>query len=126
MLRNDYSMTTQPTTLTAEMQALTHELSPAIGPANVSFNDTTRWLYSTDASNYLIVPYGVTFPRHADDVSAIHELAWRYGVPILPRGGGTSLAGQTVGRAIVLDFTRHMRRVLSINGDERTIQIEPG
>lgn len=105
---------------------LVHDIKRAIGEKQVAFDDVTRLLYSTDASNYQITPVGVTFPRHADDVCAIHEVANQHQVPILPRGGGTSLAGQTVGRAIVMDFTRYMRCVQSVNAEAKTVQIEPG
>ena len=110
----------------AKAEALVTDLSTAIGAAQVKFDTMTRILYSTDASNYQIMPVGVTFPRHSDDVCAIHEIAARYDVPILPRGGGSSLAGQTVGEAIVMDFTRHMRRVTAVNADQRCVQVEPG
>lgn len=105
---------------------LVNELGRVIGKKNVAFDDISRALYSTDASNYQIVPVGVTFPRDADDVCAIHEVARQYQVPLLPRGGGTSLAGQCVGSAIVMDFTRHMRRIRSINAEEHTVVVEPG
>lgn len=102
------------------------DLQHAIGQAQVQFDETTRLLYSTDASNYQIMPIGVTYPRHADDVMAIHETAARYGVPLLPRGGGSSLAGQTVGEAIIMDLSRYMRRVTSINAEEKTVIAEGG
>ncbi len=92
----------------------------------VRFDQTTRLLYSTDASNYQIEPVGVVFPKHADDVAAIHTLATQYGIPLLPRGAGSSLAGQTVGHALVMDLSRHMTRVLGINGDARTVRVQPG
>ena len=111
---------------TTELIDLSHELGQVLGHENVAFDDTTRLLYATDASNYQIMPHGVVFPRQADDVSAIHELASRYQIPILPRGAATSLAGQTVGRALVIDFARHMRRVTAINTNTQTVQVEPG
>lgn len=107
-------------------QALVVDLRRAIGEAQVKFDYMSRVLYSTDASNYQIMPIGVTFPRNADDVCAIHEVAQQHQVPILPRGSGTSLAGQTVGYAVVMDFTRHMRRVRSINAEAKTVTVEPG
>jgi len=106
--------------------ALVHDLQAALGAAQVKFDHMTRTLYSTDASNYQIHPVGVTFPRSADDVSAIHEIAARHGVPVLPRGGGSSLAGQTVGEAVVMDFTRHMRRVTSVNAEACSVTAEAG
>lgn len=106
--------------------ALVEALKREIGAAQVGFDSMTRLLYSTDASNYQILPVGVTFPRHSDDVIAIHELASHYQIPVLPRGGGTGLAGQTVGHAIVMDFSRHMRRIRSINAETNTVTVEPG
>src|SRR5258708_28794645 len=94
-----------------ETHELVYELSHAIGEPQVKFDNMTRLLYSTDASNYQIMPVGVTFPRTSEDVIAIHELAYRYRIPVLPRGAGTSLAGQTVSHAIVMDFSRHLSRV---------------
>ncbi len=108
------------------LRGLVNDLGQAIGTDNVAFDEITRWLYSTDASNYQILPIGVTFPRHADDVCAIHEIATQYQVPILPRGGGTGLAGQTLGHAVVIDFTRHMRRVQAVNADTASVQVETG
>ncbi len=105
---------------------LVEALRRAIGDSQVNFDTLTRVLYSTDASNYQIMPVGVTFPRHADDVVAIHQIASQHKIPVLPRGGGTALAGQSVGEAIIMDFSRHMRRVRSINADAKTVMIEPG
>ncbi|MBI5930892.1 MAG: FAD-binding protein [Chloroflexi bacterium] len=112
--------------LTAEIHDLTHELTQAIGADAVKFDEISRLLYSTDASNYQIFPIGVTFPKSAEDVSAIHEIALRYHVPVMPRGGGTSLAGQTVNRAVVMDFPKYMRRVRGVNAEAKTVQVEPG
>ena len=103
-----------------------HDLQAAIGRDQAAADRMTRVLYSTDASNYQIMPLAVTYPRHADDVVAIHEIARQYGVPVLPRGGGSALAGQAVGEAIIMDFTRHMRRVRGVNGEARTVDVEPG
>ncbi len=105
---------------------LVADLETAIGKPQVKFDYMTRLLYSTDASNYQIMPIGVTFPRDGDDVVAIHEIARKHQAPLLPRGGGSSLAGQTVGQAIVMDFSRTMRRVRSVNADAQTVRVEPG
>lgn len=109
-----------------DTRSLVKELERAIGEHNVAFDDVTRAIYSTDASNYQIIPVGVAFPRDGDDVCAVHEIATAHQLPLLPRGGGTSLAGQTVGHAIVMDFTRHMRRFRSVNAEQRTVVVEPG
>ncbi len=105
------------------------ELEAALGAAisgEVKFDAYTRHLFSTDASMYAVEPIGVVFPRNADDVVAAVETAARFGVPVLPRGGGTSLCGQTVGQAVVLDFSRHMNRIISIDPESRTARVQPG
>jgi len=83
-------------------------------------------LYSTDASIYQIEPIGVLIPRTHDDVAAAVELAGRYTLPLLSRGAGTSLAGQTVGTAIVIDYSKYLNRVVSIDAARRTARVEPG
>ncbi|MGJ3240865.1 MAG: FAD-binding and (Fe-S)-binding domain-containing protein [Anaerolineae bacterium] len=112
--------------VTSIMYDIRTELNDAIGASQVQFDHTTRALYSTDASNYQIMPIGVTYPRSSDDVSAIHEITARHKIPILPRGGGSSLAGQTVGEAVIMDFSRYMRRVRSVNAEARTVTVESG
>jgi len=71
---------------------------------DVRFDAASRLLYSTDASMYQVEPVGVVIPRDGDDVQAALEVARRHRVAVLPRGGGTSLTGQTVNHALVLDF----------------------
>jgi FAD/FMN-containing dehydrogenase/Fe-S oxidoreductase len=92
----------------------------------VRFDEMTRALYSTDASIYQIEPIGVVIPRGEEDVIAVVEAASRHGVPVLPRGAGTSLAGQAVGRAIIIDFSKHMRDVLEVNSEEGWVRAQPG
>ncbi|NJC85447.1 FAD-binding protein [Planosporangium mesophilum] len=75
---------------------------------------------------YAIEPLGVVFPRHADDVAAAVALAGTYGVPVLPRGGGTSLAGQTVGGGLVLDLSRHLHRIVELDPQARVARVQPG
>ena len=86
----------------------------------------SRLLYSTDASIYQVEPIAVVIPKTADDVIAVVTVAARYGVPVLPRGGGTSLAGQTVNHAVVIDFSKYMRNVLEVNTEERWVRTQPG
>src|SRR4051794_8322191 len=114
--------TTMPTDGAAVMLAA--ELRGRID-GEVRFDRTSRMLYSTDASNYQIEPVGVVIPRHADDVSAAVELAARYGVSVLPRGGGSALAGQTVGASLVIDFSKYMDQVLEVNAEERWARVQP-
>ncbi len=109
----------------ASTRDLEHALRTAVG-GEVGFDRLTRRIYSTDASIYSIEPIGVVFPRSADDVVGTVEVATRFGVPVLPRGAGTSLAGQTVGNAVVLDFSRHMHALIGIDADSRTAQVQPG
>lgn len=92
----------------------------------VRFDPISRILYSTDASNYEIIPVGVVFPKSREDARRAVEIAHSYGVPILPRGAGTSLAGQTVGEALVLDFSRYMKGVLELNLQADWVRVEPG
>ena len=93
---------------------------------DIYFDRYSRLLYSTDASIYQIEPIGVVVPRHKGDVQAVVELANKFNVPVLPRGGGTSLAGQTVGHALVLDFSKYMQNVLEVNQEELWCRVQPG
>src|SRR6266496_4967380 len=86
----------------------------------------SRILYSTDASIYQIEPLGVILPRSHDDVAAAVSLAARHKVPLLPRGGGTSLAGQTVGAAIIVDCSKYMNQILEVNLEEAWARVQPG
>ncbi|HEX3648312.1 MAG TPA: FAD-linked oxidase C-terminal domain-containing protein, partial [Pseudonocardiaceae bacterium] len=92
----------------------------------VQFDDYARQLFASDASMYAITPLGVVFPRHAEDVAAAVALATEYGVSVVPRGAGTSLAGQTTGAGIVLDLSRHLNRILEVDPESRTAVVEPG
>ncbi|MFI2755102.1 FAD-binding and (Fe-S)-binding domain-containing protein [Cellulomonas sp. P22] len=93
-----------------------------------SVDDSTRRRaeYSTDASNYRVVPEVVVLPRDVDDVLATLEVAREAGAPITSRGGGTSVAGNAIGPGVVIDFSRHVNRVLEIDPEARTARIEPG
>jgi len=93
---------------------------------DIYFDRYSRLLYSTDASIYQIEPIGVVVPRHKGDVQAVVELANKFSVPVLPRGGGTSLAGQTVGHALILDFSKYMQNVLEVNQEELWCRVQPG
>jgi len=93
---------------------------------DIYFDRYSRLLYSTDASIYQIEPIGVVVPRHKGDVQAVVELANKFSVPVLPRGGGTSLAGQTVGHALILDFSKYMKNVLEVNQEELWCRVQPG
>ncbi|HSR85534.1 MAG TPA: FAD-linked oxidase C-terminal domain-containing protein [Streptosporangiaceae bacterium] len=92
----------------------------------VRFDSYSRSLFSRDASMYAIEPIGVVFPRDADDVRAVVSTAAEFGVPVLPRGAGTSLAGQTVGQAIVMDLSRHMNKIVEIDRERHAARVQPG
>ena len=106
-------------------QELARELKKRVS-GEVRFDPYSRVLYSTDASIYQMEPVGVVIPRNAEDVLAVMEIAGKNRVPVLPRGGGTSLAGQAVNHAIVMDFSKYMNRVLEVNPEERWARVEPG
>ena len=111
--------------VSADTRALVEDLKGLV-EGEVRFDPMTRALYSTDASIYQVEPIGVVLPRSEEDVIAVVETAAHHGVPVLPRGGGTSLAGQAVGRAVVLDFSKYMRRVLEIDAGQGWVRTEPG
>src|SRR2546427_13113598 len=99
------------------MDDLLQDLQKRIA-GEVRFDTFSRMLYSTDASIYQIEPIGVVLPRHADDVAATVEEARQHGVPVLPRGGGTGLAGQTIGKAINFDMSYYMQQITYIKTEE--------
>ena len=92
----------------------------------VMFDPFTRGRYSTDASIYQIEPLGVAVVRDKADVAAALAIAREEGVPVLPRGGGTSQCGQTVARAVVLDCSKYMDRVVALDTEGRRVRVEPG
>ncbi len=114
-----------PSPLSFETQELVHELEQIV-EGEVRFDSYSRMLYSTDASQYQIQPLGVVIPRTADDVQAAVELAARHGVPLLPRGGGSSLAGQCVGPGLVIDTTKYMDRILAVDEEAETATVQAG
>src|SRR5262245_51969048 len=91
----------------------------------VRFDRASRLMYSTDASIYEIEPIGAVIPRTHEDVFAAMEVTRDFKVPVLPRGGGTSLAGQTVGESGVLCMSKSLSRVLEVNREERWAIVEP-
>jgi FAD/FMN-containing dehydrogenase/Fe-S oxidoreductase len=93
---------------------------------DVRFDDYSRRLYATDASAYEVTPIGVVIPESTADVAAVHEYCFAEGIPVLPRGGGTSLAGQSVNEAVVLDLSQEMDSVLDTDTAARTARVEAG
>lgn len=107
------------------MAALQRELEAAVD-GEVRFDRVSRALYSTDASVYQIEPLGVVIPFSAEAVVQAVNLAARHGVPITPRGGGTSQAGQAIGAGLVLDTSKYLTKILEINPDEKWARVQPG
>src|SRR5215218_4951960 len=92
----------------------------------VHFDVFTRGRYATDASVYQIMPMGVAVPRTTEEVLAALAIAREEGVPVTPRGGGTSQCGQTVNRGLVVDTSKHLNRILSLDVEKKTCVVEPG
>ncbi len=108
---------------------MTGELARRLGRetrGEVLFDIASRGRYATDASIYQQMPIGVFVPTTPEDVAAAIGIARELGAPILPRGGGTSQCGQTTGAALVVDCSKHLRRVLAVDADARTATVEPG
>ncbi len=92
----------------------------------VRFDEASRALYATDASNYRQVPIGLVIPKSIDDVVATVAACREFGAPILSRGGGTSLAGQCCNVAVVIDFSKYLRSILSLDPASRLARVQPG
>ena len=92
----------------------------------VLFDIASRGRYATDASIYQQLPVGVFVPKTQRDVAIALQIARELGAPLLPRGGGTSQCGQTTGTALVIDFSKHLRRVLSLDVEALRAEVEPG
>ena len=103
----------------------THELQRATS-GDLRTDDVARTLYSTDASIYSITPRGVFIPQNQEDLLSAVELGAKYKIPILPRGSGSSLAGQAVGDALILDLSRYLDKIVDIDPEARTATMEPG
>jgi FAD/FMN-containing dehydrogenase/Fe-S oxidoreductase len=104
---------------------LRHDLENAV-QGTVAFDPGTRALYTSDASNYRRVPLAVVVPRTVDDCVAAVRVCADHGVPVVPRGGGTSIAGNAIGTGVVIDTSRHLRAVERIDPVARTATVQPG
>ena len=105
--------------------SLAARLKKAIG-GEVRFDTGSRAVYSADASNYRQVPIGVVIPRNVDELVETVRVCREFDAPILPRGGGTSMCGQCVNVAVVIDVSKHLNGVLEINPVEKFARVEPG
>ena len=107
------------------LEQIASELQAVI-QGEVRFDTPARTLYATDASPYEIKPYGVVLPKSTDDIRHTLAVARQYKLPVLPRGGGTSLAGQTVGAAIVVDVSKYLDKILDFDEAAQTVKVQPG
>ena len=98
----------------------------AAGVGDIRVDATTQAAYSSDASLYRVTPTAVAFPADVSEVAAVLDVCRQEAVPVTARGAGTSVAGNAVGAGVVLDFSRHMNRVLSINPESKTAVVQPG
>lgn len=94
--------------------------------AEVRTDPASRYLYSTDASIYQVMPLAVVFPRREEDLTALVALAAEHGVPLVPRGAGSGLAGQAIGPGVVVDCSRHLDAILEVDPENRTVTVQPG
>jgi FAD/FMN-containing dehydrogenase/Fe-S oxidoreductase len=109
----------------AKAGELENELKRVV-KGEVRFDRGSRALYSSDGSNYRQIPIGLVVPRDDDDVIATVAACRKFGAPVLPRGAGTSLAGQTCNVAVVLDFTKYMNKILEVDTARRFARVQPG
>ena len=108
-----------------QIRSMEQEIKQSIS-GDVHFDQLTRHLYSTDASDYCSVPTGVVIPRHPDDIVAVTEIINRYGGSLVPRGGGSSVSGQSIGPGVILDYSRYLNHIQEINREERWVRVEAG
>ncbi|MGH3658698.1 MAG: FAD-binding oxidoreductase, partial [Micromonosporaceae bacterium] len=108
-----------------DVQALQRELTARVH-GEVRFDAGTRGAYATDASNYRQVPIGVVIPLSVEAGAEAIAVCREHGAPVLSRGGGTSLAGESTNVAVILDWTKYCHRLVSVDRQARTCVVEPG
>jgi FAD/FMN-containing dehydrogenase/Fe-S oxidoreductase len=111
------------------MEEINHEFVTELQKSisgEIKTDPITRVLFSTDASIHKIEPLGVVFPRNTDELIPIVRLCNQYHIPIIPRGSGSGLAGQAIGRGLIVDCSRYLDQLIQINAEERTAIVEPG
>ena len=123
--RVEQARTAKFNTSDVDARGLAAELRRQVG-GEVRFDDGSRALYATDGSNYRQVPIGVVIPRDVDDIIATVTAARHYGAPVLARGGGTSLAGQSCNVAVIMDLCKYMHRILDLDPSRKRARIQPG
>src|SRR5213079_3628868 len=108
-----------------DVRSLQHELRRST-EAEIRFTNGDRALYSTGGSNYRMLPIGVVIPRSVDDLIETVRVCREHRAPVLPRGGGTSLAGQCCNVAVVMDFSKYLNKVLDIDAGAKSARVQPG
>src|SRR3954470_3467023 len=111
--------------ISLNVRRLELELRAAVR-GEVRFGDGDRGMYASDAGNYRMVPIGVVLPRDTEDVLQTVAACRRHGAPIVARGGGTGIPGQTVNVAVLLDFSKYMNRIVAMNAGEQWARVQPG
>jgi FAD/FMN-containing dehydrogenase/Fe-S oxidoreductase len=119
-------MTTHTTArITPQLDELAYQLAQHT-TSEVRFDRISRTLYATDAGNYQIMPVGVVIPRTTADLVAAVELCISHNLPVLPRGGGSSLAGQSIGEAVIIDTSKYLRHITNVDPGARQVTVQPG
>jgi FAD/FMN-containing dehydrogenase len=108
-----------------DVSALEKELQSSV-EGEVRFSDGDRGLYASDAGNYRMAPIGVVLPRRVHDVLETVAACRRHGAPIVARGGGTGIPGQSVNVAVLLDFSKYMNQIIQLDPEERSARVQPG
>ncbi|MDX1523334.1 MAG: FAD-binding oxidoreductase, partial [Anaerolineae bacterium] len=111
--------------MTSNVDDFMHELGKQVS-GDLRTDSYSRMFYSTDASIYQMMPYGVLLPKTTKDIHAAVKLAAKYNVAVLPRAGGSSLAGQAVNEALVIDTSKYLNSVIEVNAEEQWVRAEPG
>ncbi len=114
-----------PREITVEVPALEAELRRAV-KGEVRFDAGTRGMYASDAGNYRQVPIGVVIPREEDDVVATIAVCRKFGAPVIPRGGGTGIPGQSSNVAVMIDFSKYMRYIRELDPEKKIARVQPG
>ncbi|HKK88700.1 MAG TPA: FAD-binding and (Fe-S)-binding domain-containing protein [Saprospiraceae bacterium] len=120
-MENEHPLTSAPVLTETSVQTLRNRIAGSFHLDNIH-----KSLYATDASVYKEVPLGVVFPKHETDLVSINTWAQENEIPLIPRAGGTSLAGQVVGDGLVVDCSKHMTSIVEFNKEEKWIIVEPG
>ena len=116
---------TKPDQETVDVGHLKRRLEQTVH-GEVRFDAGTRAIYANDSSNYRQVPLGVVLPKSVEDIVNAHRACAEFGAPIVNRGGGTSLSGETVNRAVVIDTSKYFHRIGDVDREQRTVRCQPG